>query len=111
MKIKINNIESYRSPESCTIHVDDRIERIQLINGNTVQDYGHIASGDYFSLSCLFSKSNFDSIMALWTARTLVSFTDESGEVWSNCRIVVRSWQYQPRFPGYVLLEFEIWRV
>lgn len=111
MKIKINDIESYRSPESCTVNVDDRIERVQLINGNTVQDYGHIASGDSFSLSCLFSKANFDAIKLLWEARTLVSFTDESGEVWSNCRIVIRSWHYQPRFPGYILVDFEVWRV
>lgn len=111
MKIKINNISSYRSPESCTYTVDDRIERIQLNNGNTVQDYGHIASGDYFTLTCLFSKANFDAVMALWNARTPITFTDESGQVWQGMRLVIRKWQYQPRFPGYIMLEFEIWRV
>lgn len=111
MKIKINNIESYRSPESCTINVDDRIERVQLINGNAVQDYGHIASGDSFSLSCLFSKANFDAIKLLWEARTLVSFTDESGEVWTNCRIVIRSYRYEEKFKDYVFVDFEVWRV
>lgn len=110
MKVKINNIESYRSPESITINVDDRIEKVQLINGNTVQDYGHIASGDSFTVSALFLKANFNAIVALWEARQRVSFTDDAGEVWTNCRIVIRSYQYEQTFKGYVLVNFEIWR-
>lgn len=110
MKIKINNIESYRSPESITINVDDRIEKVQLINGNTVQDSGHIASGDSFTVSALFSRANFNEIVALWEARQRVSFTDDSGEIWTNCRIVIRSYQYEKTFKDYVLVNFEIWR-
>lgn len=110
-KIKINNIESFRTPESCTITVDDRIEKIQLINGNTVQDYGHIESGDTFTISALFKKNDFNSIMTLWNNRSLISFTDESGEVYTNCRIVVKSYKYETKFPDYIMLEFEIWRI
>jgi hypothetical protein len=110
MKIKINNIESYRSPESITINVDDRIEKVPLINGNVVQDYGHIASGDSFTVSALFSKANFNAIISLWEARQKVSFTDDSGEIWANCRIVIRSYRYEETFKNYVLVNFEIWR-
>lgn len=110
MKIKINNIESYRSPESITINVDDRIEKVPLINGNVVQDYGHIASGDSFTVSALFSKANFNAIVALWENRQKVSFTDDSGEIWANCRIVIRSYRYEENFKNYVLVNFEIWR-
>lgn len=111
MKVKINDIESYRSPESCTFNVDDRIEKIQLINGNTVQDYGHVASGDSFTVSALFSWANFQAIVALWEARTLVTFTDESGVQWQGCRIVLRSYRYLPRFHNFVTVDFEVWRV
>lgn len=111
MKIKINDYESYRSPESIAMNLDDRIEKIPLINGNAVQDYGHIANGDSFRISALFSRANFNAISALWTARTLVTFTDDAGEVWQNCRLIFRSYQTYPRFPDFVLLDFEIWRV
>ncbi len=110
MKIKINDIESYRSPESLTVNVDDRIEKVPLINGNTVQDYGHIEDGDSFVVSCLFSKTNFNAVLALWRARQKVTFTDDTGDIWENCRIVIRSYKYEPRFPNYVTLDFEIWR-
>ena len=111
MKIKINDYESYRSPESIALNLDDRIEKVPLINGNAVQDYGHIANGDYFTISALFSRANFNAISALWAARTLVTFTDDAGEVWTNCRLVFRSYKTFPRFPDVVVLDFEVWRV
>lgn len=111
MKIRINDIESYRTPESCTITVDNRIEKIQLINGNTVQDYGHIESGDTFTISALFKRSDFDALMTLWNNRTPVTFKDESGHTYANCRLVIKSYKYETKFPSYVMLEFEIWRI
>lgn len=111
MKIKINDIESYRTPESCNINFDDRVEKIPLIQGNVVQDYGHVASGDTITVSALFSWDNAAAIAALWESRTLVNFTDESGAVWQNVRLVLRSYKYFPRFKDFVLLDFEVWRV
>ena len=111
MKIKINNIESFRSPESGSFTVDDRIEKIQLINGNCVQDYGHIDSGDQFTVTAIFKKSDFESIVSLWTNRTLVTYTDDGGTIWQGIRIVLRSYQYVARFPNYVQLTMELWRV
>jgi len=111
MKVKINDIESYRTPESCQYNIDDRVEKIPLINGNVVQDYGYVPSGDSFTVSALFSWENFMEIVALWTARQKVTFTDESGAEWEGCRIVLKSYKYFPRFHRYVLVDFEIWRV
>ena len=111
MKIKINNIESFRSPESTNYSVDDRIERIPLINGNCVQDYGYIGSGDYFTVSAIFKKADFWSIVGLWSNRTLVTYTDDGGTVWEGMRIVIRSYQYVAKYPDYVTLNFEMWRV
>lgn len=111
MKIKINDIESYRSPESCNVNFDDRVEKIPLIQGNAVQDYGHVASGDTITVSALFSWDNATAIASLWESRTLVNFTDESGAIWQNVRLVLRSYKYFPRFKDYVLLDFEVWRV
>ena len=111
MKIKINNIESYRSPESISYDVDDRVERIPLINGNCVQDYGYIPSGDSFSITALFSQANFNEIVSLWVNRTLITFTDESGRRWERLRIVMRRYERLAKFPNYVMLTFELWRI
>ncbi len=111
MKILINDIESYRSPESIQVSVDDRVEKIPIINGNCVQDYGHISSGDTIEVSALFHEGKVDEIAALWENRTLVSFTDDAGIVWENCRIVVKSYKRDQNFKNYILLNFEVWRV
>ena len=111
MKIKINNIESYRSPESTSFTVDDRQQIIELLNGTTVQDAGRFRSGDRYSATALFSRENFNAIVALWENRVLVTFTDEAGLVHTNVRIKVLSYKYESRFPDYILVTFEIWNI
>ena len=44
MKMKIGNVYSFETPENWSYTTDDRQEIVELINGNTVQDYGHIES-------------------------------------------------------------------
>ncbi len=108
--IFINNIPSLRDPESISYSFDDRIQKIALINGNTVQDYGHIESGDSFNISAVFSIANYALIKNLWINRTKVSFTDEKGNVFQNCRLVFKSVKHEANFP-YVILDFELWRI
>lgn len=108
--IFINDIPSLRDPESDSLSFDDRVQKVPLINGNTVQDYGHIESGDTFTLSCVFSVANYERLKALWLARQKVTYTDKAGTVYTNCRLVFKSIQYVANFPNYVTLEFEIWR-
>ena len=109
--IYINNIPSLRNPESSTLTFDNRIEKIELINGNTVQNYGHVESGDVFALTCAFSTANYRLIKALWESDTRVSYTDEAGDVWLNMRLVFKNIKRVAKFPNYVILTFELWRV
>lgn len=107
--IYINDIPSLRDPESITYTFDDRIERIKLIGGNTVQDYGNIDSGGVFSVSAVFSLTNYYLIRALWISRTLVTFNDGDGGIWTNRRLVFKSIKRDRNFPNYVTLDFELW--
>ena len=109
--IYINDIPSLRDPESLELFVEDRIEKVELIGGNAVQDYGHVESGDVFSLECVFHTDNWGKIETLWKTRTPVSFTDVAGIIWTNLRIVVKSIRYESKFPQYVRLKFELWKI
>ena len=110
--IYINDtIPSLRDPESCELIFDDRIEKIELINGNTVQDYGYVESGNIVALTCIFSLANYRRLTELWQSRTKVSWTDEAGIVHENLRIVFRKVRYLSKFPKYVILTFELWKV
>lgn len=109
--IFINGIPSLRNPESSSLSFDDRVEKVELINGNGVQDYGHVESGDVFSLTCVFSVANYERLKALWTARQFVSYTDEAGVVFGSLRLVFRRIERVKKFPNYVTLQFELWRV
>ena len=109
--IYINDIPSFRDPESSSLTFDDRIEKVELINGNTVQDYGHVASGDKLSLTCLFSGENFERLKVLWINRTPINYTDEAGVVSAYRRMVFRNIKSHPKFPDYKFLTFELWKV
>lgn len=110
--IYINDIPSFRAPESEEFIIDDRVEKIELINGNVVQDYGHIESGDSITLQCLFTAENYQRFKTLWLKRgNTVSYTDEAGNVHHNLRIVYRGMRRLPKFPTFFLIKFELWRV
>ena len=108
--IYINDIPSLRDPESISYTIDDRIQKIPLINGNTVQDYGYFSTGDVISLSCVFSVANFQRLQALWINRQKVSFTDTAGVIWQNMRLVFKSFKRDEHFKNYIILDFELWR-
>lgn len=109
--IYINDIPSFRAPESEDYIFDDRTEKIELIGGNVVQSYGHVESGDTFSLECVFSAFNYNRIKLLWLADARVIYTDEDGDVHTNLRLVFRRKRRVPKFPEYILLTFELWKV
>lgn len=108
--IYINNIPSLRNPESISYNFDHRIEKIELINGTTAQNYGHVESGDSFSLSCVFSVANYNLLKELWINNQFVSFTDEAGNIFYNLRLVFKSIKRVSKFPNYVTLDFDLWR-
>lgn len=108
--IYIDDIPSFSNPESFQINVNDRQEKFEVFGGHVVQDLGIEDSDFSFSVTVLFSKANFNKVVALWKNRTLVTFTDESGEIWQGCRVILKSYKYQNKFPDYVMATFEIWR-
>ena len=109
--IYINDIPSFRAPESEEVIIDDRVEKIELINGNVAQDYGHIESGDSVALQCLFTSENYERLKALRLRGERVSYTDEASIVHTNLRLVLRRKRRLPRFPKFYLITFELWKV
>ena len=108
--ILINDIPSFRDPESYKVTVDDRVQRIEIIGGVAIQDYGHIAAGDTISVTCLFSEINFNRILALWQARSSVTFTDTAGVSHRNKIIIMKEYERDKDFPKYIMASFELWQ-
>lgn len=104
-------IKSLRNPESFEMLIEDRIEKIELINGNAVQDYGHIETGDKFALTCIFTVEDYRKLAKFWEKRTKVTFVDEAGTEWADMRLVIQRVKYLRHFPDYVELTFELWRI
>ncbi len=110
-RIKVGDVYSYGKAEGWSYTPDDRQEKIELINGVTVQDCGHVEAGDTFSCSATFSSTDFVILMGYWTNRTKVTVVDESGASHSNMRVIVKSYTYVNRFPSYVKADLEFWQV
>lgn len=108
--IYINDIPSFCDPESYELIFDDRVEKIELMNGVAVQDFGHIEEGDAFSVTCVFTANNCGRFLDLWERREKVSFTDTAGVVWQGLRIVLKELERDRHFPDYVTATFELWR-
>ena len=98
--------------ENWQVVPDDRQQLVEIIGGVAVQDFGHVAAGDKISCTVRVRKRDFDTLVGYWDNRTPVTVTDEAGIVWENMRVVVKSYEYVPRFSskaGQASIEF--WRV
>lgn len=108
--IYINDIPSFRNPENYEYNFDDRVEKIEVMDGIIVQDRGHITAGDYFAVEVMFTQDNLERVLDLWERREKVSFTDTAGVVWQGMRIVMKSFRRDSNFPRYVIASFHLWR-
>ena len=108
--IYINDIPSFRNPESEVLKPDDRKERIELIGAVVVQDMGRVKSGDVLSLKCLFTRENYLRFEELWKSRAMVNYTDPLGVVWENVTIKWLEVERNRDFPEYIFVTFEVWR-
>ena len=97
--------------ENWQILPDDRQQQIEIVGGAAVQDFGHIAAGDKISCTVAVLSNGWETIKGYWDRRTLVHISDEAGMVWPNMRVVVKSYEYVPRFPKAVKATLEFWRV
>ena len=108
--IFINDIPSFRDPESYKMTFDDRQQKIEIIDGVAVQDLGHVEAGDVFFITALFSETNFNRLKSLWETREQVSFKDTAGVTWSGLRIFLKEIERDKSFPNYIMVTFELWR-
>lgn len=108
--IKIGDAVSLSNPANEQITPDDRRQKIEIIGGVVVQDYGHIAAGDTTSWELEFNASNWSKIVDYWDNGTMVQVTDAGGEVFT-ARVIVKSYLRIPKFPGYHRAQIELWRV
>lgn len=107
--IYINNIPSARDPDNGGDRlVDDRKEKIPLINGTAIQNGGIFFGG--FQLSCVFSRANFELVKSLWLADQKVSYTDQAGEIYTGLTMKFTKYGYVDKFKNYVKLDFELWK-
>ena len=98
--------------ENWQVVPDDRQQTVEIVGGVAVQDFGHVAAGDKISCTVRVRKRDFDTLVKYWDDRTLVDVTDEAGIVWENVRVVVKSYEYVPRFSSKaVQASIEFWRV
>lgn len=108
--IYINDIPSFRDPESETFTPDDRLEKIELIGNVVVQDMGRVEAGDVISLKCLFTRENYLRLESLWLSREKVNYTDVLGVEWQNMRLKFLEVERDRNFPEYLFVTFELWR-
>ena len=108
--IWLNDVPSFRDPEHYKITPDDRVQKIEIIGGIAIQDLGHVAEGDTFSVTCMFSPDDFTRFYQLWETRTKVTFRDTAGKAYANMRIVLKEYGRDKDFPEYISASFELWR-
>ena len=108
--IFLNDIPSFRAPESEELIIDDRLTKVELMNGVALQDLGRVEAGDVFSLQCMFSEENYSKIEALCRARAKVNYKDEAGTIWQDVTIKILRIRRDRRYPKYRLVTFELWR-
>lgn len=97
--------------ENWQILPDDRQQQIEIVGGAAVQDFGHIAEGDKISCAVTVLSDGWSAIKGYWDSRQLVNISDEAGMVLENMRVVVKSYEYVPRFPKAIKVTLEFWRV
>lgn len=109
--LHIGNAVSFGAPKDWRHSPDDRMAKVETMGGNVVQDYGVVDSGETITVSATFKKPEFEKLKAIWKNRTIVSVTDEAGEIWQNMRVKITAWSYVEMFPDTINAELEIWRV
>ena len=96
--------------ENWVITPDNRIEMIQTIGGNIVQDFGHIESGDKISCSCNVNDENKEKIFTYWNNQQKVTIIKD-GLIYENMRIIVTRYEEIDMFPNNWKINFEFWRI
>ena len=110
MHIKIGGVRTLDVENWQTIP-DDRPQLVEIIGGVAVQDFGHIEEGDKISCHATLTAADWETVKSYWDNRTRVSVEDESGRVFPDMRVIVKSYRYVQQFSRYYSVSFEFWRV
>jgi hypothetical protein len=109
--LKVGDAVGFRRPDDWSMVPDDRQEMHQTIDGNVVEDYGHVESGDKITCTAVFAYQEYIKIYNYWTQRTMVDVIDHAGTDWGKMRVIIRKDAYVPRFESYHQLDLEFWRI
>ena len=109
--IYINDIPSFRDPETEKVTIDDRQTRIEVVGGVIVHDLGRIQLGSILSVVCMFTWEAYLRVESLWITGEKVTYTDMGGLTWQDMRLVFREIERDKNFPDHIKLTFELWRV
>lgn len=107
-----NTIKSIGRTTDMEIVPDDRQEIVKVVGGVVVEDYGVVANGEITTLSCVFSATDYSTLLNYWSNRTRVTVTLDDGTVISNARIVIRRTQFANEVLNqYKKVYLEVWKV
>lgn len=110
MRIKIGDIWTL-TVENWNVMPDDRQEKIDVIGGVVVQDFGRIPEGDVISCNITIRASDAAVLAEYWYNRELVDVRDEADNVWQHRRILVKRYSYRPYFSNVFDAEIEMWGI
>ena len=112
MAIKVGTVNSIGRPQNWRYEPDDRQELVQTVGGVIVEDYGHIANGDKYSCSALFTTAGANTVIGYWDGRTLVDVQAQDGTIYEDCRVLIRGiTQVRLHERKYKMLDLEFWRI
>lgn len=112
MAIKLGDVSAIGRAENWRVVPDDRQQKVEVLDGVVVLDFGRFEAGDSFTCSAIFDMANFEMLKKYWIGRTLITITDQSGNVYLGCRVVIKGWEDLRLFEKkYVKVSLEIWRV
>lgn len=107
-----NTIKSIGRTTDMEIVPDDRQEIVKTIGGVVVEDYGVITNGEITTLSCVFSATDYSTLLNYWSNRTKVTVTLDDGTIINNARIVIRRTQFANEVLNkYKKVYMEVWRI
>ena len=98
------------SVENWQIVPDDRQQLLEIVGGVVVQDFGHISEGDRITCAGVVTAADWEKYKGYCDSRTMVSVTDEGGNILPSMRVVVKSYEYVAHFPKVYKLSLEFCR-
>lgn len=111
MSIRIGSISSVGHAENFSIVPDDRQSLVKVIDGVAVEDYGVCSDGEIFSLTAIFSASDYSTLLNYWTNRTHVTVVFDDGRTVNNARIVIRGVSYFDNIQNqFKRVQMEVWK-